>query len=254
MARHCALTHHEALERWLAVKLAGRGLSINTIKAYRADIATFAAYLAGVGPSDRMATTRARVGALTPEAVTDALSAMRQARAADKTRARLYGTVASVLSYLVQQGHLDSDPLVDAGLQRPGVSARLPRYIDSPSEFAQILEAAAAPDPSPRRPWPERELALAALLAGTAARAGEICSLTLRDLVLDTDEPYARVLRKRDVARDCPLTAELVQVIRNYGVPSVLRSRGSWILVSDIRRQEWHDGVTRQSFGARCST
>jgi site-specific recombinase XerD len=59
--RHCPLTLAEALEGWLAVKTAGRGLSANTVKAYRADIATFAAYLGGVDPNDRTAATRLRV-------------------------------------------------------------------------------------------------------------------------------------------------------------------------------------------------
>jgi hypothetical protein len=137
------------------------GLSANTVRAYRADVATFAAYLVGVDRSDRTAATRLRVGQLTPEAVTDALSAIRRAGAADKTRARLHGTLAGLFSYLTQQGHLDTDPLVAAGLQRPRVGARLPRYIDKPSEFAEVIQAAARPDAAARTPWPERELALA---------------------------------------------------------------------------------------------
>jgi len=33
----------EAVEQWLTVKMAGRGLSPHTVRAYRADVATFAA-------------------------------------------------------------------------------------------------------------------------------------------------------------------------------------------------------------------
>jgi len=53
-------------------------------------------------------------------------------------------------------------------------------------------------------------------LSGTAARAGEICSLTVRDVVLDGDAPYVRVLGKGGVTRGCPLSLELVPVITNY--------------------------------------
>ena len=41
------MTLADAVEEWLKVKTAGRGLSPHTIRAYRADIATFAAHLSG---------------------------------------------------------------------------------------------------------------------------------------------------------------------------------------------------------------
>jgi integrase len=59
--------------------------------------------------------------------------------------------------------------------------------------------------------WPERDLALAALLAGTAVRASELCAPRIRDLVLDVEEPYVRVSGKGGVARDCPLPPELAK-------------------------------------------
>jgi integrase len=61
-----------------------------------------------------------------------------------------------------------------------------------------------------RDPWPQRDLALTGLLAGTAARAGEVCTLTVGDLVLGGEEPYVRVVGKGSVTRDCPLSPELV--------------------------------------------
>jgi site-specific recombinase XerD len=53
-------------------------------------------------------------------------------------------------------------------------------------------------------------------LSGAAARASEICSLTVRDVVLEGDAPYVRVLGKGGVTRDCPLSLELVPIITNY--------------------------------------
>jgi integrase/recombinase XerD len=121
--------------------------------------------------------------------VTAALSSLQRSGAADKTRARLHGTLTGLLSYLVHQGLLTTDPLIAAGIARPKVGTRLPRYLDNAAEFAKVIQAAATPDPAARDPWPERELAVAALLAGTAARAGEVCSLTVGDLVLDAKSP-----------------------------------------------------------------
>ena len=104
------------------------------------------------------------------------------------------------------------------GVDRPKVGKRLPRYVDKPAEFAQVIAAAATPDPGARDPWVERDLALAGLLAGTAARAGEVCALTLGDLMLGGEEPHVRVIGKGSVTRDCPLSPELVGVLGSYRV------------------------------------
>jgi site-specific recombinase XerC len=86
-----------------------------------------AAAAAGAKPTDRNAATRVRIADLTPPQVTKALSALQRSGAADKSRARLHGTLSGLFAYLVQQGHLEVDPLVVAGLERPKVAARLPR-------------------------------------------------------------------------------------------------------------------------------
>lgn len=153
---------------------------------------------------------------VTPAVVRDALAAVQRSGAAAKTRARLHGTLTGLFAYLVERGELDADPLTTAGLERPKAARRLPRYIDNPDDFAAVIAAAGTVDPAARRPWPQRDLAVAAVLAGTAARAGEVCALSMADVVLDRDEPYLRVLGKGNVSRDCPLSPQLVDVIRAY--------------------------------------
>lgn len=210
------MTLAAALEEWLKVKTAGRGLSPHTLRAYRSDIATFAIHLTGADPGDRQAAARVTIADLTPASVTRALSSLQRAGAADKTRARLHGTLSGLFAYLIQQGALATDPLTAAGLERPKAPRRLPRYIDKPSEFAKVIATAATPDPTARDPWPERDLALAAVLAGTATRAGELCALHSRDVILDDEEPYIRVIGKGNVPRDCPLTGDLVAILTTY--------------------------------------
>jgi hypothetical protein len=73
-----------------------------------------------------------------------------------------------------------------------------------------VLTAAATPDPSGRMTWADRDLALAAVLAGTGIRASELCGVRCRDLVADIEDPYVRVVGKGDVTRDCPLPPEVV--------------------------------------------
>jgi len=211
-----APTLAEAVEQWLRVKMAGRGLSPHTVRAYRADVATFGAHLRGVSPPDRGVASRVALSELSPAKVTAALSAIQAAGAAEKTRSRLHGTLTGLFAYLIAQGLLEQDPLIAAGVERPKVGKRLPRYVDKPAEFAQVIAAAATEDPGARDPWPQRDLALAGLLAGTAARAGEVCALTVGDLVLGGEEPYVRVLGKGRVTRDCPLSPELVGALQTY--------------------------------------
>ena len=79
-----------------------------------------------------------------------------------------------------------------------------------------MLTAAGTPDPTGRLPWPERDLALAAVLVGTGVRAGELCGMRVRDLVLDAEDPYVRVTGKGNAVRDCPLPREPVDAIAGY--------------------------------------
>jgi site-specific recombinase XerC len=169
-----------ALEDWLTVRTAGRGLSPNTIRAYRADIAAVAAELAGPAVDDRPATERVIVDQLTPDAVVLALAAVQRAGRSPATRARIHGTLAGLCAQLVHHGQLNVDPLVAAGLERPKLPKSLPRYVERDTEIARVLIAAGTPDPTGRVPWPERDLALAAVLAGTGARASEVCGIRNR--------------------------------------------------------------------------
>ena len=96
VARH-SMTLAQAVDGWLQVKTAGRGLSPHTVRAYRADVASFAARLAGADRTDREAAGRVRVAECTPASVTKALSAIQADGAADKSRARLHGTFPDCL-------------------------------------------------------------------------------------------------------------------------------------------------------------
>jgi site-specific recombinase XerD len=208
----------DALEDWLTVRSAGRGLSPNTLRAYRADLERVAQELAGPASDGdrRPAIARATVDALMPQRLVDALAAIQRSKAAPATRSRIHGTVAQLCAHLVHQGVLAADPMTVAGLERPKLPKSLPRYVERDDDIARVLTAAGTADPDGRRVWPERDLALAAVLLGTAARAGEVCAMRFRDLVLDVEDPYVRVVGKGRVTRDCPLPQELVAAVQAY--------------------------------------
>jgi integrase/recombinase XerD len=218
MADPRPLTLAEALEAWLTVRSAGRGLSANTLRAYRRDIAAVAEQLAGpaTGGDHEKPVDCVTVDQLTPEVVVRALAGIQHGGAAPATRARIHGTLAALCAHLVRQGHLTVDPMSAAGLERPKQPRSLPRYIERDTEVARVLAMASTSDPDGRMVWPERDIALAALLAGTGIRASELCGLRLRDLVLDIEDPYVRVTGKGGAARDCPLPAEVTATMEDY--------------------------------------
>jgi integrase/recombinase XerD len=164
----------------------------------------------------RPAADRVTVDQLTPDAVVRALAALQRAGRSPATRARIHGTLAGLCAHIVHQGQLSIDPLVATGLERPKLPKSLPRYVERDTEIARVLAVAATPDPTGRRPWPERDLALAAVLAGTGARASEVCGARIRDLVLDVEDPYVRVTGKGGAVRDCPLPPEVATAVQTY--------------------------------------
>jgi integrase len=126
-----------------------------------------------------------------------------------------------------------------AGLERPRRPLR-PRYIEHDAEMAKVLGAAATPNPKGRMVWPERDIALAALLVGTGMRAGELCGLRIRDLVLDVEDSYVRVTGKGGAVRDCPLAPQVATTLLAY-----LASRDE----QTRRRARWDDPVWLNNHG-----
>ena len=126
-----------------------------------------------------------------------------------------------------------------AGLECPRSPLR-PRYIEHDAEMAKVLGAAATPNPKGRMVWPERGIALAALLVGTRMRAGELCGLRIRDLVLDVEDSYVRVTGKGGAVRDCLLAPEVATTLLAY-----LASRDE----QTRRRARWGDPVWLNNHG-----
>lgn len=93
MTKRPSPTLAEALEDWLTVRAAGRGLSTNTQRAYRADIERVARQLtepAHDAKDKQPAAARVTVDQLTPTALVETLAAIQRAGAAPATRARVH--------------------------------------------------------------------------------------------------------------------------------------------------------------------
>jgi site-specific recombinase XerD len=83
------------------------------------------------------------------------------------------------------------------------------------TELEAIVRVVSEPDPGGRFPWPARDRALVAVLAGAGLRAGEITALTLTDIVRE-HAPFLRVIGKGNKERRTPIAQEVLDAVDDY--------------------------------------
>ena len=169
------------IERYLEHLGEERALSAHTLRAYRADLERFLAFLArdwlavepdAIRPDQvEAAAVRAFLAALTREGL------------GKKSQGRTLSTVRGLFRHAVREGTLPSSPA--AVIRTPKTPQHLPRHL-RPAEVEAVL-AAAVETPGPLA---LRDRALLELLYASGLRVGELVSLDWRDLDL-----AARVLR-----------------------------------------------------------
>ena len=152
------------LDGYLAVLSVERGLSENTVTAYRRDLD---AYLDFLGD-----------GAGTPEVVDGFLASLHQDGMLPTTIARKLAAVRGFHRYLVAESLVTDDPTRFAETPRTRMS--FPKALDV-HEAIRLVEA-----PPTDAPLGRRDRALLETLYGTAVRVSELVRLDLADLDLDT--------------------------------------------------------------------
>ena len=153
-----------------------RGLSENTLGAYRRDLAGYVAWLAGRGIDDSDAVTPALVA----EFVADRASA--QPQPAASSIARLQSSVRGLHRFLAREGIEAEDP--SARLRPPKLPRRLPKALTI-DQVGRLLDAS-GPAPSSADAGDLlglRDRALLELLYATGARVSEAVQLDVDDIV-----------------------------------------------------------------------
>lgn len=205
-----------------------RGVADNTLKAYRRDLARWAAYLRGVRVRDPREVGEEHVAAF--------LRALREGDEehrplAASSAARTLVAVRGLHRFLALEGELDADPTAPVSPPRP--PSRLPKAI-SVDEVEALLQAASAGETVAAL----RDRALLEVLYGTGARISEAVGLDIDDVA--ADEGVVRLRGKGGKERVVPLgsyaadalTAYLVRgrpglATRGKGTPAVfLNQRG----------------------------
>jgi integrase/recombinase XerD len=205
-----------------------RGLSRNTLEAYRGDLLQFGAFLQrrGVAPEQAqhrdlsafIAELATYAGGVRPGRRAQRTSSTPESERAPASAATLGRKVACLRSFyrhLRREEVIDHDPTAE--LRGPRKTQRLPRVL-SREEVARLLSEPRGTDPRALR-----DRALLELLYACGLRVSEAVSLQLADV--DLEEAMLRARGKGSKERLVPVGSRAVSALRAY------RARGRPVLV-----------------------
>jgi integrase/recombinase XerD len=195
-----------ALEGYLAHLSVERGLSANTLAAYRRDLERYVAFLTGVG--------RTEPDDIAERDVEDFVMAVRtgsddRAALSAASAARAVVAVRGWHRFLVLDGVTTADA---AGAVRPPAQPkRLPKAI-SVADVERLLDAAGLGD----GPLPMRDRALLEVVYSTGARISEAVGLAVDDIDRTPGRSSVRLLGKGGKERVVPLGSFALEAVEAY--------------------------------------
>ena len=163
------LTLERSLERYLRHVSIERGLSTNTVAAYRRDLTAYLASLAARGVTLPTAISQSDVSTFARELRT------REVPLAASSSARMLSSVRGFHRYLLDEGQVQTDEA--ATTAPPKLASRLPKAITI-EQMAAVLDAAHGDSPQQLR-----DSALLELLYATGARVSEAVDLNVDDVI-----------------------------------------------------------------------
>ncbi len=194
---HVSADDRQLIERFADALWMERGLSDNTLSAYRSDLTRFAGWLAAAGGS-LMGADRAQILGYLGDRV--------RGGARPRTTARLLSSVRRFYQYLVREGRLQEDP--SARVDAPKLGRALPGSLTE-DEVDALL---AAPDVS--TPLGLRDRAMLELLYATGLRVSELVNLTLDQI--NPRQGVVRIIGKGSKERLVPLGEEALTWLERY--------------------------------------
>ncbi len=228
-----------ALDGYLAHLTVERGLSANTLAAYRRDLTRYVQHLAAAG--------RSGVGDVGEADVEDFLTAVRtgsdgRAVLSASSAKRAVVAVRGWHRFCVLEGLAVADPA--RAVRPPQQSQTLPKAI-STHDVERLLEASSLGD----GPVPLRDRALLELVYSTGARISEAVGLDVDDLDLTEGRAAVRLLGKGDKERVVPVGAFAVEAVEAY----LVRSRPALAAAGSGRGRRAGGAVFLNTRGARLS-
>ena len=207
-----------AVDAWLTHLDVERGVSANTLAAYRRDLRRWSTYLEQAGVSTPADVTEAHV--------TEFLTGLREGDEhttplAATSAARTLVAVRGLHRFLALEGVLDADPA--RRVSPPKAPSRLPKAIPV-DEVERLLEAASVGD----TPAALRDRALLEVLYGTGARISEAVGLDVDDVL--GEDGVVRLRGKGGKDRIVPLGSYAAQALSAWlvrGRPALAARGGS---------------------------
>ncbi|HEY5320006.1 MAG TPA: site-specific tyrosine recombinase XerD [Galbitalea sp.] len=202
-----------SLERYLRHVSIERGLSVNTVAAYRRDLTGYLASLGARGIIDPAAITEADVSAFARE-----LRTREESPLTASSTARMLSSVRGFHRYLLDEGQVQTDAAAET--KPPKLASRLPKAITI-EQMASVLAAAQGDTPQALR-----DTALLELLYATGARISEAVDLNVDDVI---DGDIVRLFGKGGKQRIVPLGSYARVAIDAYLVRArpVFSARGA---------------------------
>jgi site-specific recombinase XerD len=193
------------VDRYLEYARNVRGLSPNTVEAYRRDLDGFVEFAGRYGVTDIHDVDRKLVRRFTANLSTRGY--------APRSIARKVSAVRAFLADEAKRRYIEANPA--EGVKQPKIPRSLPRAIPQRA-LSDVLDRIDGNEPVDLR-----DRALVEMLYGTGLRVSELASLTVIDV---TSGPFARVRGKGSKDRTVPIPGEAMRAIARYlesGRPSL---------------------------------
>lgn len=200
----------ELFKGFLSYLSVERGLSVNTVQAYRRDLQSFLGYLEESG-RDLLSFSR--------EDITRYLGRLREAGYAPSSVARIVSSLKGLCRFLIIERVIDEDP--SSSLRTPRQWERVPKAL-SVEEMRAILSTDTG------TPMALRDSAMLELLYSSGLRVSEIISLKVNDLNMEAG--FIRVMGKGSKERVVPVNSRAAGKVLTYLRelrPRLLRTRES---------------------------
>ncbi|MGA8869935.1 MAG: site-specific tyrosine recombinase XerD [Candidatus Acidiferrales bacterium] len=188
-----------------------KGLSDNTILAYRRDIEKFAAFATERGLGTRE---------ITRSDVVDFLASLYKRRLDSRSVARHLVTIRNFFRFALLEGYIDDDPA--ATIESPRFRQSLPSFL-SIEEVDRLLR-----QPDTTNIVGLRDRALIEIMYSAGLRVSELCGLRVDDLQLDPG--CLRCIGKGNKERLVPVGKQALAIVRRYlrtARPELLRGGSS---------------------------
>ncbi|MGC2418749.1 MAG: site-specific tyrosine recombinase XerD [Candidatus Acidiferrales bacterium] len=188
-----------------------KGLSDNTILAYRRDIEKFAAFATERGLGTRE---------ITRSDVVDFLASLYKRRLDSRSVARHLVTIRNFFRFALLEGYIDDDPA--ATIESPRFRQSLPSFL-SIEEVDRLLR-----QPDTTNIVGLRDRALIEIMYSAGLRVSELCGLRVDDLQLDPG--CLRCIGKGNKERLVPVGKQALAIVRKYlrtARPELLRGGSS---------------------------